>query len=150
MKILKTIGFTVIAVLLFFGGYFTNQVLNPVEVSREVRIGYANDYAQDPGQIDIKKVYTDLEEQHVVDNTMMIFMNKQPVERATDADPADMYIWMLNPKDSTGLIEARVWFDGEGAVIGQRAGEGWDQVEYFSISEQDAAYLKEQGEFEES
>ncbi|UTW69522.1 hypothetical protein KHA80_22670 [Anaerobacillus sp. HL2] len=48
----------------------------------------------------------------------------------------------MSPKQSVGLIDSRVWFTNEGAIIGQRNGESWDQVEYYKIDKSDANYIK--------
>ena len=59
-------------------------------------------------------------------------------------DKPDVHISVISPKQSTGLIDSRLWFTNEGAVIGIRSGESWDQVEYFEININDANYIKEQ------
>ncbi|TFE02311.1 hypothetical protein [Jeotgalibacillus salarius] len=148
MKILKVLGFIAIAVLVFFAVYITNQQINPQEVSREVQFGYQD--GDQPERINFEKVYSDIEDQSVIDNTMMIFMHKETSdEEMSDVEP-DMHIWVSSPTQSAVLIESRIWFTEQGAIIGERAGESWDQVEYFEINEQDAAYLKEQGGYDES
>ncbi|AJD89764.1 hypothetical protein JMA_04470 [Jeotgalibacillus malaysiensis] len=149
MKVIKILGTLTIAVGLFLSGYFTHKLTNEnvQEVSREVQFSYRSN--EQPNQINLEKSYTDLEDQNIVDNTMMIMMHKKPSSEVMDIDHPDMYINVLSPKQHTGLVDSRVWFTESGAVIGDRVGESWDQVEYFEVNEQDADYLKEQGGFEE-
>lgn len=149
MKIIKGIGVLLIAIFLFSAGYFTHKLTNETvqEVSREVQFSYQS--PEQPDQIQVKQSYTNVEDQNIVDNIMMILMHKKPSSEVMDVDQPDMYISVLSPKQHIGLVDARVWFTESGAVIGDRVGEGWDQVDYFEVNEQDADYLKEQGEFEE-
>ncbi|WP_404407089.1 hypothetical protein [Jeotgalibacillus malaysiensis] len=146
MKILSTL---VIAIAIFLAGYFTHKLTNETvqEVSSEVQFSYQS--PEQPEQIQVKQSYTNVEDQNVVDNIMMILMHKKPSSEVMDVDQPDMYINVLSPKQHTGLVDARVWFTESGAVIGDRVGESWDQVEFFEVNEQDADYLKEQGGFEE-
>jgi len=61
----------------------------------------------------------------------------------------DIFILVLNPKLSVGLIDSKVWFTNEGAIIAERSGESWDQVEYFKIDESDTNYIKGIIEYQE-
>lgn len=132
-------------VIAFLGGYMTGKV-NAGEASREIRIGYDN--IENVGRIDIKKVITDIENQEVVDNFMMIYLTKEKILSPNLANP-NVYISVISPKQFTGLIDSRLWFTDEGAVIGMRSGESWDQVDYFKINKNDANYIKEQIEYQE-
>ena len=121
---------------------------NSNEASREIRIGYDN--IENVGQVDIEKVITDTENQGVVDNFLMIYFNKEKIlDTNQDLDKPDVHISVMSPKQSTGLIDSRLWFTNEGAVIGIRSGESWDQVDYFEINKSDANYIKEQIEYQE-
>lgn len=132
-------------IIAFIGGYFAGKV-NSNEASREIRIGYEN--SENAGQIDIQKVITDTENQGVVDNFMMIYLNKEKISTPNLASP-NVHISVNSPKQSAGLIDSKLWFTNEGAVIGIRSGESWDQVEYFEISKNEAEYIKEQIEYQE-
>ncbi|TXC92702.1 hypothetical protein FS935_00380 [Metabacillus litoralis] len=121
---------------------------NSNEASREIRIGYDN--IENVGQIDIEKVITDTENQGIVDNFLMIYLYKEKIlDTNKDIDKPDVHISVMSPKQSTGLIDSRLWFTNEGAVIGIRSGESWDQVDYFEINKSDANYIKEQIEYQE-
>lgn len=121
---------------------------NSNEASREIRIGYDN--IENVGQIDIKKVITDTDHQGIVDNFLMIYLYKEKIlDTNKDLDKPDVHISVMSPKQSTGLIDSRLWFTNEGAVIGIRSGESWDQVDYFEINKSDANYIKEQIDYQE-
>lgn len=149
MKVIRGFSFLAIAIVIFFAGYFTHKLTNETvqEVSSEVQFGYQS--PEQPDQIQVKRSYTNVEDQNIVDNIMMILMHKKPSGEVMDVDQPDMYINVLSPKQHTGLVDSRIWFTESGAVIGDRVGESWDQVEYFEVNEQAADYLKEQGGFEE-
>ncbi|WP_243291794.1 hypothetical protein [Bacillus sp. FJAT-47783] len=121
-------------------------MINSNEASREIWIGY--DDNENVGQIDIKKVITDTESQGIVDNFMMIYLNKEKIFDANkELGKPDVHISINSPKQSTGLIDSRLWFEDEGAIIGIRSGESWNQVDYFKINKDDADYIKEQIDF---
>lgn len=116
--------------------------------SREIRIGYDN--IENVGQVDIEKVITDTENQGIVDNFLMIYLNNEQISNTNaNINKPDVHISVISPKQSTGLIDSRLWFTNEGAVIGIRSGESWDQVEYFEININDANYIKEQIGYQE-
>ncbi|WP_332647049.1 hypothetical protein [Lysinibacillus sp. 54212] len=119
--------------------------VNSTEASREIRIGYDN--LENVGQIDIKKIITDTEDQDIVDNIMMIYLNKEKISNPNVEYP-DVHISVLSPRMSSGLIDSRLWFTDEGAIIGMRSGESWDRVDYFKINKNDADYIKKQIHYE--
>jgi hypothetical protein len=131
----------------FLGGYMIGKVKFN-EASREIRIGYDN--IENVGQVDIEKVITDTENQGIVDNFLMIYLNNEQISnKNANLDKPDVHISVISPKQATGLIDSRLWFTNEGAVIGIRSGESWDQVEYFEININDANYIKEQIGYQE-
>lgn len=147
LKTVKSLSFITFILIVFAGGYFTGKV-NSKEVSREIRIGYEN--IQHAGQIDFKKVFTDLENQNVIDNLMMIYLyKKETLTPPANPDKPDIYLSVLSPKQSTGLIDSKLWFTKEGAIIGVRSGVDWDEPNYFEINNDYANYLKEQIDYEE-
>ncbi|MFC4323250.1 hypothetical protein [Litchfieldia salsa] len=119
---------------------------NSDEASREIIIGYDN--IENDGQIDIEKVIADTENQGVVDNFLMIYLNKEKIiDTNQNLDKPDVHISVVSPKQSTSLIDSILWFKNEGAVIAIRSGESWDRVDYFEINKSDANYIKEQIEY---
>jgi len=111
--------------------------------SREIRIGYED--IENVGQMNIEKVFTDIENQGKVDNFMMIYLKMKQISTLNpNPENPDVHISVLSPKQSTGLIDSRLWFTKDGAVIGIRSGVSWDQVDYFEINKDDAQYIKEQ------
>ena len=147
IKVAKIISLIGLILLAFFSGYLTGKVKFN-EASREIRIGYDN--LENIGQIDIKKVITDTENQRIVDNFLMIYLHKEQISNINvNLDKPNVHISVINPKESTGLISSRLWFTNEGAIIGVRSGESWDQVKYFEINIDKANYIKEQIGYQE-
>ncbi|MGE7837325.1 hypothetical protein [Viridibacillus arvi] len=133
---------SIFALLLFSAGYLTSK-LTIETVTREVKIGVENN--KNNGQINNKKVITDAQNQGIIDNFMMIYLQSKPVEHVEiNKDHPDLFIEMNSPKQSTGLIDSKVWFTNNGAIIGIRSGESWEDIEYKSISQADADFIKEQ------
>ncbi|TYS18638.1 hypothetical protein FZC78_03705 [Rossellomorea vietnamensis] len=128
--------------IIFIGGYLAGIYFSKEEVTREIRVGY-----QDRGRDDVihfKNIIKNTENQSAVDNIMMIFMKKEKIaDPDVNLEKPDIYLEVLNPKHFTGLIDSRIWFKDEGAVIAERSGESWEDVVYYSIHEQDADYLKQ-------
>jgi hypothetical protein len=117
--------------------------MNSKEPSREILIGYNNE--RNAGQIDIEKVITDTENQSIVDNFFMIYSSKERMTKEMkQMEKPDVHIKIISPKQSAVLIDPRLWFSADGALIGIRSGESWNQIDYFKIEKHDAAYIKEQ------
>lgn len=134
----------VIALIFFSAGYVTSKNTSET-ITREVKIGVEK--SGDDGQIDYIKTITDAQNQVVIDNFMMIYMNSKPVNTIDiNKDPPDLFIEVNSPKQSTGLIDSKVWFTDNGAIIGIRSGENWADVEYKSINQGDADFIREQTE----
>ncbi|MGJ9459870.1 hypothetical protein [Oceanobacillus sp. CF4.6] len=129
------------------GGYFTGNINNN-EASRELRIGYKNN--ENPNQVDYSNIFTDTENQTVIDNFMIIYLHRDKIANVNlDVENPDIYISLISPKQSVGLTDSKVWFIDEGAIIGERIGESWDQVEYYQIDKSDANYIKENIDYQE-
>ncbi|WP_422124398.1 hypothetical protein DHX103_06140 [Planococcus sp. X10-3] len=145
-KTVKIICSVIIAGLIFLGGVFAGTVSN-AEVTKEIKIGYQND--GNPDRVDYHKVYTDSENPLIMDNFLMIYLNWEKVDNVNvDLESPDLYIELNNPKDSVGLIDSKLWFDNDVAIIGRRVGESWDQVIFYEIDESDAEYIKKTIEYE--
>jgi hypothetical protein len=141
MKSAKVISVTALVIIIFLGGYFAGSINNN-EASREIKIGYNN--SDNPNQVDYNHIFTDTENQTIIDNFMMIYLHKEKITNVNlDVENPDIYISLMSPRQSVGLIDSRVWFTDEGAIIGERRGESWDRVEYYQIDESDANYIKE-------
>lgn len=148
LKWIKIISIIAIAIIIFFGGYFTGSINNN-KASTEIRIGYKN--SNNPDQIDYSTIFTNIENQDIVDNFIMIYLQKERIMNANpDTENPDIYIDVISPKRSVGLIDSKVWFTNEGAIIGKRSGESWDEIEYYKIDKEDANYIKENIDYKES
>ncbi|MFC4025529.1 hypothetical protein ACFOUV_17245 [Oceanobacillus longus] len=147
MKSIKIISVIAIVIIIFLGGYFTGNINNN-EASRELRIGYKNN--ENPNQVDYSNIFTDTENQTIIDNFMMIYLHRDKLTNVNqDVENPDIYIVVMSPKQSVGLIDSRVWFIDEGAIIGERIGESWNQVEYYQIDKSDVNYIKEIIDYQE-
>lgn len=134
----------VIALIFFSAGYVTSKNTSET-ITREVKIGVGK--SGNDGQIDYIKTITDAQNQVVIDNFMMIYMNSKPVNTSEiNKEQPDLFIEVNSPKQSTGLIDSKVWFTDNGAIIGIRSGENWADVEYKSINQDDADFIREQSE----
>ncbi|MGE7623448.1 hypothetical protein ACQKMD_10410 [Viridibacillus sp. NPDC096237] len=134
----------VLALIFFSAGYVTSKTTSET-ITREVKIGIEK--SRNDGQIDYIKTITDAQNQVVIDNFMMIYMNSKPVNTIDiNKDRPDLFIEVNSPKQSTGLIDSKVWFTDNGAIIGIRSGENWADVEYKSINQDDADFIREQTE----
>ncbi|MDS9109428.1 hypothetical protein RLL75_01760, partial [Streptococcus pneumoniae] len=80
---------------------------------------------------------------------IMIYLNAKEIENPNiDLENPDMYIELNNPNASVGLIDSKVWFVDDGAIIGKRAGESWNQIDFYKTDESDVEYIKETVEYE--
>ncbi|GIN37199.1 hypothetical protein [Heyndrickxia oleronia] len=140
MKSLKIIYVIIVVIIIFLSGYFIGNIKNS-KVSREIRIGH--NHSDYPDRIDYQNVFTDVDNQEIIDNFLMIYLHKEKIENLyLEQDSPDIYIRVTSPKRALGLIDAKVWFTKEGAIIGERIAEGWEQTEYYSIDKDDADYIK--------
>ncbi|MCM3610767.1 hypothetical protein M4S82_05845 [Planococcus sp. MERTA32b] len=139
-RTVKIICSVIIAGLIFFGGVFAGAI-SKAEVTKEIKIGYQND--EDSDRVDYQNVYTDSENTVIVDNFLMIYLNGEKVENENKVlENPDLYIQLNNPKESVGLIDSKLWFENDGATIGRRVGESWDQMIFLKIDKSDADYIK--------
>lgn len=141
-KSMKYLISFVILGCIFAGGYFVGKVTN-AEVLKEVSISYkgTDENAQD---VIYKKQFTDLENPSVIDNFIMIYLYTEEIEKPdVDIENPDMYINLNSPNASAGLIDSRLWFIDEYAVIGRREGVSWDKVKFYKIEGYDVEYIKE-------
>lgn len=146
-KTINIISVIIVAIIIFLGGYFIGY-FNNNEASREIRIGYQNSF--NPDRIDYHNIFTDVENQSIIDNFLMIYLHKDKIEKVNiDVENPDIFISVISPKQSVGLIDSKVWFTNEGAIIALRSGESWDKIEYFKIGTSDASYIKEIIEYQE-
>lgn len=51
---------------------------------------------------------------------------------------------MSSPKQSTELIDSKVWITNEGAIIGFLFGESREVTEFKRVNQADADYIREQ------
>ncbi|WP_341961841.1 hypothetical protein NM897_05415 [Planococcus maritimus] len=146
-KTVKLIISLVIIGLIFLGGFFVGNI-SKAEIMKEIKIGYED--VENSSKVIYEKVFTDIENSTTIDNFIMIYLNAKEIENPDiDLENPDMYIELNNPNASVGLIDSKVWFVDDGAIIGKRAGESWDQIDFYKTDESDAEYIKEIVEFVE-
>ncbi|MTD31056.1 hypothetical protein [Planomicrobium sp. YIM 101495] len=146
-KTVKLIISLVIVGLIFLGGFFVGNI-SKAEIMKEIKIGYED--VENSSKVIYEKVFTDIENSTTIDNFIMIYLNAKEIENPNiDLENPDMYIELNNPNASVGLIDSKVWFVDDGAIIGKRAGESWDQIDFYRTDESDAEYIKEIVEFVE-
>lgn len=146
-KTVKLIISLAIVGLIFFGGFFVGNI-SKAEIMKEIKIGYEG--IENSSKVIYEKVFTDLENPTTIDNFIMIYLNAKEIEDPNiDLENPDMYIELNNPNASVGLIDSKLWFVDDGAIIGRRASESWDQIDFYKIDENDAEYIKEIVEYGE-
>ncbi|WP_341963419.1 hypothetical protein NM897_16825 (plasmid) [Planococcus maritimus] len=146
-KTVKLIISLVIVGLIFLGGFFVGNI-SKAEIMKEIKIGYED--VENSSKVIYEKVFTDVENSTTIDNFIMIYLNAKEIENPNiDLENPDMYIELNNPNASVGLIDSKVWFVDDGAIIGNRAGESWDQIDFYKTDESDVEYIKETVEYEE-
>ncbi|WP_188455121.1 hypothetical protein [Virgibacillus oceani] len=97
MKKLKKLIVIALILGVFTSGYIVGKAVTNNH-SREIRVGFDNH----KGQIDFAKVITDSENQEVIDNFMMIYLNKkQNYNLKVDFDNPDVHIFIDSPKQFT-------------------------------------------------
>ncbi|MEC2074875.1 hypothetical protein [Metabacillus fastidiosus] len=80
----------------------------------------------------------------------MIYLKKEKITNANpNIESPDIYIDVMSPKRDIGLIDSKIWFTNEGAIIGERNGESWDELEYYQIDKDDTDYIKEKINYKE-
>ncbi|ALS74086.1 hypothetical protein AUC31_01925 [Planococcus rifietoensis] len=145
-KTVKLIISLVIVGLIFLGGFFVGNI-SKAEIMKEIKIGYED--VENSSKVIYEKVFTDVENSTTIDNFIMIYLNAKEIENPNiDLENPDMYIVLNNPNASVGLIDSKVWFVDDGAIIGKRAGESWDQIDFYKTDESDVEYIKETVEYE--
>ncbi|MFP3324577.1 hypothetical protein R0K05_15935 [Planococcus sp. SIMBA_160] len=145
-KIVKLIISLVIVGLIFLGGFFVGNI-SKAEIMKEIKIGYED--VENSSKVIYEKVFTDVENSTTIDNFIMIYLNAKEIENPNiDLENPDMYIELNNPNASVGLIDSKVWFVDDGAIIGKRAGESWNQIDFYKTDESDVEYIKETVEYE--
>ena len=141
MKFVKMISIVVVTIIVFLGGYLVGSLSNN-EVTKEIRIGYQN--SDNANRVDYYTVFTDIENPSIIERFLMIYINKEKIENVNlDLDNPDIYIEVNNPKESVRLIDSKLWFTNDGAIIGRRSRENWNQMNFYKIDEGDANYIKE-------
>ncbi|WP_226579671.1 hypothetical protein [Halobacillus litoralis] len=96
------------------------------------------------GNVSEGVVFTDENDQEKVDTFLDLYLHKDPIEGAASVDVGnpDLSILFTSPGRSIDLIESRVWFTDQGAVLGERIGETWRHVQFFSITNSSEDYLR--------
>lgn len=146
-KTVKIICGVIIAGLVFGGGYLVGAQYS-AEVMKEVRIGYQNE--GDPNRVDYHRVYTNLEDPLIIDSFFMIYINREKVADVDlDLQHPDLYLELNNPKDWVRLKGSEIWFQEDGAIMGESVGESGDQMIFYRIDEGDANFIKETIGYEE-
>ncbi|QST01134.1 hypothetical protein IMZ31_06110 [Pontibacillus sp. ALD_SL1] len=137
-----------VCIVLFLGGYVVG-IITHNEVSREIRFGYQ--HSEQPNRVDYPHVFTDLENQTIIDNLMMTYLHKEKIESANvNVEKPDLYMSVGSPKQSVILISARIWFTPDGAIVGERRGENWDEVAFYKWDNRDARYIMDTINYEEN
>ncbi|WP_341961058.1 hypothetical protein NM897_14575 [Planococcus maritimus] len=145
-KTVKVISSLALIGLIFFGGFIAGN-MSKADIVKEIKIGYQD--IEKSSNVIYEKVFTDIENPTIIDNFIMIYLNAKEIENPNiNLEDPDMYIELNNPNASVGLIHSKVWFVDDGAIIGKRAGESWDRIDFYKTDESDAKYIKEVVDYE--
>ena len=128
----------VIVGLVFVSGFFVGNLSN-AEVKQEIRIGYQN--PENADRVDYQKSFTDSENPLIIERFLMIYINKEKIENMELGNP-DVFIELNNPKDSVRLIDSKLWFTDDKGIIGIGTGENQEQMTFYEIDQEDAAFIK--------
>ncbi|MCH4826929.1 hypothetical protein [Planococcus halocryophilus] len=143
----KLIGSLLIIGLIFLSGFFVGNI-GEAKVMKEIKIGYED--IENSSKIIHESVFTDSENPTIIDNFIMIYLNAKEIDDPNiDLEKPDMYIELNNPNASVGLIDSKLWFVEDTAIIGRRTSESWDQIDFYKIDESDSEYIKEIVEYRE-
>lgn len=139
-RIVRIIIFALLAICIGGGGFLLGKTLYQ-KPNLEVRIGHPDTNYGNVLLTD--KVFTDIGHSNITNNILMIFLYRTPIENSNvDVNKPDKSITINSLKENTGLIEAKIWFLSDKAIIGMRVGESWDKIEFSEIDQNSAQYIK--------
>lgn len=79
------------------------------------------------------KIINDSKDQAAIDNFTMIYSNKKNILIHEELGKPDVYLSIRSPKQTTSLIDSKLWFAKTGAIIAICYGETRKEIDYFSI-----------------
>lgn len=134
MKLRSVLVMAILSIMLFATGYITALFTNS-QTSREI---WLTDH-------DETVIITNIADQSVVDNIIMIYLRKkQLTANINELGKPDMSIRVVSPREHTSLIDSKLQFVKDGAIISERAGESSSQVIYYSIDEASKNFIVEE------
>lgn len=122
--------------LVFGGGYATALVLgdHPSYTLTALKAG---------GEPEMAATLHDEEHQAELDTMLNILLHQKPLEGASvDVDNPDISLELISPERSVGILDARIWFEEDTAVLGIRSGQTWNSIRYSELSKNDAEYIQ--------
>lgn len=121
-----------------FAGGFVAGTITSDDASYSVSIQEVSE-EQPPDGVN----FNDVDDPAKMDSFLGLYLGKQSTDKVeVDLENPDYMIKLHSPKRSIGLLDARLWFTDEGAVIGERRGETWNQTTFYTITESDASYIQ--------
>ncbi|WP_027954528.1 hypothetical protein [Halobacillus kuroshimensis] len=83
------------------------------------------------------------EHQAELDTMLNILLHQKPMEGASvDMENPDVTLKLISPERSIGILDARVWFEEDRAVLGIRSGQTWNSIRFSELSQNEASYIR--------
>ncbi|MFB7142257.1 hypothetical protein ACFCYN_21760 [Gottfriedia sp. NPDC056225] len=131
-KFIKFGGFLLLITIVFSGGFICGKLLYN-KPTREIQVGYEETGQQ--GVIEIRNVINDVNNQDKIDFIQqMLTFAKQINVNKKDLGKSDVHLFINSPKQGIRLMEIRIWFTDDGAII--------DMGDYRKIDQSEAKMLK--------
>ncbi|WP_088068914.1 hypothetical protein [Gottfriedia luciferensis] len=140
---MKKLIIPILLIIIILEGYFLISSKNSEKniPSREIRIGYT--YFHNPDQINFKKVITDFKNQNDVDFIESIFWGAETISNPNvNVKFPDVHLFINSPRQGTLILNARVWFNNEGAILATSADVNWHKVYFRKINKLESDYFK--------
>ncbi|WP_053219280.1 hypothetical protein [Virgibacillus senegalensis] len=138
MTITRWLAAVVVLMLVFVIGYLSGYA-GGQETSdgRSLLIGKPENNTE---KVEYSVRYTDKKSSEVIDRFLMIYSQSEPTfPENIDQSSPDIVLSLNNDSRSVRLLDVRLWFSDNSAIIGHKRSSSWH---FRKITKQDTDYLK--------